>query len=199
MPRENREEHVLGLYLSHDRVEVGTRRPVQFSSVQSLSRVRLFATPWITARQASLSITNSRSLLKLVSIESVMPSSHLILCRPLLRQNTNERYCNKHFYIHHLRSNIWGIVTRMSLHQTTPNHWASGHWKYLKIFLFTSGMSTRRAQIKNAGLSTAGGNWKRQDHHPKNTGLAAGKEAQEGICLLELVYEEMRAPIAGRN
>ena len=56
----------------------------QFSSVQSLSRVRLFATPWIEARQASLSITNSRSLPKLKSIESVMPSSHLILCRPLL-------------------------------------------------------------------------------------------------------------------
>ena len=56
----------------------------QFSSVQSLSRVRLLATPWITARQASLSVTNSRSTLKLMSIESVMPSSHLILCRPLL-------------------------------------------------------------------------------------------------------------------
>ena len=56
----------------------------QFSSVQSLSRVWLFATPWITARQASLSITNSWSSLKLMSIESVMPSSHLILCRPLL-------------------------------------------------------------------------------------------------------------------
>ena len=55
-----------------------------FSSVQSLSRVRLFATPWIAARQASLSITNSWSSLKLMSIESVMPSSHLILCRPLL-------------------------------------------------------------------------------------------------------------------
>ena len=54
------------------------------SSVQPLSRVRLFATPWITARQASLSITNSRSLLKLMSMESVMPPSHLILCRPLL-------------------------------------------------------------------------------------------------------------------
>ena len=50
----------------------------------SLSRVRLFATPCITARQASLSITNSRSSLRLTSIESVMPSSHLILCRPLL-------------------------------------------------------------------------------------------------------------------
>ena len=55
-----------------------------FSSVQSLSRVRLFATPWIAACQASLSITNSRSLLKLMPIESVMPSSHLILCCPLL-------------------------------------------------------------------------------------------------------------------
>ena len=57
---------------------------VQFSSVQSLSRVRLFATAWIAARQASLSITNSRSSLRLVSTESVMPSSHLILCHPLL-------------------------------------------------------------------------------------------------------------------
>ena len=55
-----------------------------FSSVQSLSRVWLFATPWITARQASLSITNSQSLLKLMPIMSVIPSSHLILCRPLL-------------------------------------------------------------------------------------------------------------------
>ena len=55
-----------------------------FSSVQSLSHVRLFATPWTTACQASLSITNSWSSLKLMSIESVMPSSHLILCRPLL-------------------------------------------------------------------------------------------------------------------
>ena len=60
------------------------RVTIQFSSVQSLGHVRLFATPWIAARQASLSITNSRSLPKLTSIESVMPSSHLILCCPLL-------------------------------------------------------------------------------------------------------------------
>ena len=59
---------------------------VQFSSVQSLSHVRLFATPWIAARQVSLSITNSRSSLGLTSIKSVMPSSHLILCCPLLLQ-----------------------------------------------------------------------------------------------------------------
>ena len=56
----------------------------QFSLVQSLSHVRLFATPWTIACQASLSITNSPSLLKLMSIESVMPSNHLILCHPLL-------------------------------------------------------------------------------------------------------------------
>ena len=56
----------------------------QIRSDQSLSRVRLFATPWTAARQASLSITNSRSSLRLTSIGSVMPSSHLILCRPLL-------------------------------------------------------------------------------------------------------------------
>ena len=56
----------------------------QFSSVQSLSRVRLFVTPWTPARQASLSITNYQSLLKLMSIKSVMPSNHLILCCPLL-------------------------------------------------------------------------------------------------------------------
>ena len=59
-------------------------RSDQIRSVQSLSRVRLFVTPWIAARQASLSITNSWSSLRLTSIKSVMPSSHLILCRPLL-------------------------------------------------------------------------------------------------------------------
>ena len=67
-----------------DEETMETVRDFIFSSVQLLSRVRLFATPWIAARQASLSITNSRSSLRLTSIESVMPSSHLILGRPLL-------------------------------------------------------------------------------------------------------------------
>ena len=62
----------------------GGKGSMRISSVQSLSRVQLFVIPWTAARQASLSITNSWSLLKLVSIESVMPSSHLILCCPLL-------------------------------------------------------------------------------------------------------------------
>ena len=57
---------------------------LQFSSVQSFSRVWLFATPWTAAHQASVSITNSWSLLKLMSIESVRPSNHIILCHPLL-------------------------------------------------------------------------------------------------------------------
>ena len=57
---------------------------VRFSSVHSFSRVQLFATPWTAAHQAFLSITNSQRVLKLMSIESVMPSNHLILCRPLL-------------------------------------------------------------------------------------------------------------------
>ena len=57
---------------------------VQFSSVQSFSCVQLFVTPWTAAHQASLSITNSQSLPKLMSIESMMPSNHLILCHPLL-------------------------------------------------------------------------------------------------------------------
>ena len=62
---------------------------IQFNSVQWLSPVRLIVAPWIAAHQASLSITTSRSLPKLMSIESVMPSSHLILCRPLLLLSQN--------------------------------------------------------------------------------------------------------------
>ena len=72
-----------GVELGH--LEVGMRDFWgRFSSVQSLSCVRLFATPWTAAHQASLSITTSRSLLKLTSITSVMPSNHLIVCCPLL-------------------------------------------------------------------------------------------------------------------
>ena len=70
--------------LNAEREKKENRSCSKLSSVQSLSRVQLFATPWTAARQASLSITNSWSLLKLTSIESVMPSNHLILCHPLL-------------------------------------------------------------------------------------------------------------------
>ena len=72
----NTKEQIAGSY--------GKSMLIVFSSVQSLSRVWLFVTPWTAALQASLSITNSQSLLKLMPIKSVMPSNHLILCRPLL-------------------------------------------------------------------------------------------------------------------
>ena len=68
----------------YHRININCIFKFQFSSVQSLIRVQLFVTPWIAARQASLSITNSRSSPKLMCIELVMPSSHLIICCPLL-------------------------------------------------------------------------------------------------------------------
>ena len=83
----------------------------QFSSVQSLSRVELFVTPWIAACQASLSITNSWSSLKLVSIKSVMPSSHLILCRPLL-------------LLPPIPPNIKVFANESTLHMRWPKYWS---------------------------------------------------------------------------
>ena len=79
MTEHELKEHGYGLSL-----HLTQRSQPQFSSVQSLSRVQLFVTPWTAAHQASLCITNSRSPPKPMSIESVMPSNHLILCRPLL-------------------------------------------------------------------------------------------------------------------
>ena len=84
---------------------------VQFSSLQLLSCVQLFATPWIPARQASLSITNSRSSLKLTSIESVMPSSHLILCRPL-------------FLLPPIPPNIRVFSNELTLCMAWPKYWS---------------------------------------------------------------------------
>ena len=83
----------------------------QFSSVQSLSHVWLSATPWIAARQASLSITNSRSSPRLTSIESVMPSSHLILCCPLLLLPPTP-------------PSIRVFSSESTLHMTWPEYWS---------------------------------------------------------------------------
>ena len=83
----------------------------EFSSVQSLCRVRLFATPWTAAHQASLSITNSRSLLKLKSIQLVMQSSHLILCRPL-------------FLPPSIFPGIRGFPNESVLHIRWPKYWS---------------------------------------------------------------------------
>ena len=82
-----------------------------FSSVQSLSHVRFFAIPWIAACQASLSITNSQSLLKLKSIESVMPSNHLILCHPLLLPPS-------------IFPSIRVFSSESVLHSRWPNYWS---------------------------------------------------------------------------
>ena len=78
----NEDSEKVGLKFNIQKTKIMASVPI--SSHQSLSHVRLFSTPWTTARQASLSITNSWSLLKLISIGSVMPSNHLILCCPLL-------------------------------------------------------------------------------------------------------------------
>ena len=83
----------------------------EIRSDQSLSRVRLFATPWIAARQASLSITNSRSSLRLTSIDSVMPSSHLTLCRPLLLLTP-------------IPPSIRVFSNESTLHMTWPKYWS---------------------------------------------------------------------------
>ena len=83
----------------------------KFSSVQSLSHVRLFVTPWTAARQASLSITNSQSLLRFMSIKSVMPSNHLILCRPLL-------------LIPSIFPSIRAFASESVLHILWPKHWS---------------------------------------------------------------------------
>ena len=85
--------------------------PVWGDSVQSLSCVWLFTTPWTAARQASLSITSSWSLLKLMSIQSVMPSSHLILCRPLLLPPS-------------IFPSIWVLSSESVLHIRWPEFWS---------------------------------------------------------------------------
>ena len=84
---------------------------VQFSSVQSLSHVRFFATPWTAAGEASPSITNSQSLLKLMPIELVMPSNHLILCQPLL-------------LLPSIFPSIRGFSNESALHIRWPKYWS---------------------------------------------------------------------------
>ena len=83
---------------------------VQFSSVQFLCHVRLFETPWTAAHQSCLSITNSRSSLNLMSIESVMPSNHLFLCHPLLSPS--------------IFPSIWVFLNESVLHNKWPKYWS---------------------------------------------------------------------------
>ena len=84
MDRGDWQDAVQGVAKSQTQLSIHTLIFAQFSSFQSLSHVQLFVTPWTASCQASLSITNSQSLVKLMSIKSVMPPNHLIPCRPLL-------------------------------------------------------------------------------------------------------------------
>ena len=100
--------------------------PRSFSSVQSLSHVLLFVTPWTAAHQASLSITNSRSLLKLMSIESVMPSNHLILCHPLLLPPSifpSIRVFSNESVFHIRWPKYWTCIG-----QTLDKYWTNKYW-----------------------------------------------------------------------
>ena len=150
---------------------------VQFSLVQSLSRVRLFATPWIAARKASLSNTNSRSSLRLTSIESVMPSSHLILCSPLLllppippsiRVSSNESTLLTWAYILILYSNsnkyylktmtlwMYFLKLRVLYLEAKTTLWVGLRLELRKIFSFR-----RRRQKERPWKNTWGDNsWK---------------------------------------
>ena len=106
---------------------------VQFSAVQSLSRVQLYTTPWIAAYQASLSITNSQSSLRLVSIAPVMPSSNIILCHPLFSESTqihkprHNRTKESHFQSQgraredHTRWTKWDKVSPVITSRWNPN------------------------------------------------------------------------------
>ena len=98
---------------------------MRLSSAQSLSRVRLFATPWTSARQTFLFITNSRTLLKLMPIELVIPSNHLILCWSLLLPSSNF-------------PNIRVISNEASLHIRWPNYWS---------FIFSISPSTKYSEL----------------------------------------------------
>ena len=99
---------------------------IYISSVQSLSCVQLFVTPWTTACQASLSITNPQSLLKLMSIESVMPSSYLILCRPLL--------------LPPISPSIRGFSNESTLHMRWPKYWSHSLQRNPRVDLLQNGL-----------------------------------------------------------
>ena len=111
----------------------------QFSSVQLLSHVRLFATPWIATCQASLSITNSWSWFKLMLIKSVMPSSHLILCCPLLLQPP-------------IPPSIRVFSNESTLRMRWPKYWS---FSFSTSFKLSSGHRTRKGQFSFQSLRKA--------------------------------------------
>ena len=130
---------------------------ITLSSVQLLSRVRLFETPWITARQASLSITNSWSSLKFMCIESVMPSSHLILCCPLLLLPPippSIRVFSNESTLHSIEISALASVLPMNTQDWFPLEWTG--WISLKSMGFSrvfSNTTVQKHQFFGAQLS----------------------------------------------
>ena len=147
---------------------------LQFSSVQSLSHVRLFATPWTAECQASLSITNSWSLPKLMSIELVMPSNHLILCRPFL-------------LLPSIFPSIRVFSNESALHISWPKYWS---------FSFNIGPSNEHPGLisfrmdwvdllESKGLSRVFSNTTVQKHQFFGTQLSLQSNSHTHIWLLE--------------
>ena len=135
-------------------LELRSHVPTWFSSAQSLSPVQLFATPWIAARKASLSITNSRGSLRLTSIESVIPSSHLILCRPLLLLPPTP-------------PSIRIFSNEPTLHMRWPKYWVSALASFLpkKSWGWSPSEWTDWISLQSKGLLRVFSNTTVQKHH----------------------------------
>ena len=147
---------------------------LQFSSVQSLSRVRLFASPWITACQASLSNTSSWSLLKLISTELVMPSNHLILCHPLLLLTS-------------IFPSIRVFSNESALHIRWPKYWTSASAPVLPMNIqdwFPLGW-TGWISLQSKGLSRVFSNTTVQKHQFFCTQLSLWSNSNTHTWLLE--------------
>ena len=142
-----------------------------FSSVQSPSRVRLFVTPWTAAHQASLSITNSRSLPKLMSIELVMPSNHLILCHPLLLLPSTF-------------SNIRVFSNKSALRIRWPKYW-SFSFKTLNIQDWFPLGWTGWISLQSKGLSRVFSNTTVQKHQFFRTQLSLQSNSHIHTWLME--------------
>ena len=129
---------------------------IKFNSVQSLSRVRLFATPWTSAHQASLSIINSRSPPKPMSIESVMPSNHLILCRPLLLLPSifpSIRVFSNESALHIRWPKYWSFSFNISPSNEHPD-WSPLGWTGW-IFLLSKGFSRVSSNTSVQSISSS--------------------------------------------
>ena len=157
----------------------------QFSSVQLLSHVRPFATPWTAAHQASLSITNPWSLLRLMSIESVMPSNHLILCHPLLLPPS-------------IFPSIRVFYSESVLHIRWPKYWVSASASVLPINIqdwFPLGW-TGWISLQSKGLSRVFSNTTVQQHQFFNSQLSRNPHFLDapheyncpGLCFLRVIF-----------